>query len=166
MQGVVESGWPVELAEWLDAAASSAQEIASGALGMADTRWEGRSSGAMPKDLCGVYIPLLADGYALQLGLLAPRDTCTHLARALLGDMEGDAAVESDSDVFDAMGEITNLIAGQLKVLLAQKVAVRVGVPLAIRGRVVPLGGSRSIYGELHLDQGHTWLVMSGSRMS
>jgi hypothetical protein len=156
----------VELAEWLDAAATSAQEIASGALGMANTRWEGRSAVAMPKDLCGVYIPLLTDGYALQLGLLAPRDTCTHLARSLLGDMEGDAAVESDSDVFDAMGEITNLIAGQLKVLLAQKVAVRVGVPLAIRGRVVPLGGSKSIHGELHLDQGNTWLVMSGSRMS
>jgi chemotaxis phosphatase CheX-like protein len=166
MQGVVESGWPVELSEWLDAAASSAQEIASGALGMADTHWQGKSTVAMPRDLCGVYIPLLTDGYALQLGLLAPRDTCTLLARALLGDMDGEAAVESDSDVFDAVGEITNLIAGQIKVALAEKVSIRVGVPLAIRGRVFPLGGSRSIYGELRLDQGHTWLVMSGTRMS
>jgi CheY-specific phosphatase CheX len=109
-----------------------------------------------------VYIPLLTEGFALQLGVLGTRDVCASLAGALLGDMDGDS-VSSDEDVFDAVGEITNLIAGNVKVLLSDKANIRVGVPLAMRGRVFPLGGSQSIHGSLAVDQKDVWLVMTGT---
>ena len=155
------------LNEWLDAAAVSAQEIASGPLGASSLKWDGPLSGKLPTDLCGVYIPLLTEGTALQMGVLGTRDVCTALARSLLGEMEGEAPVESDADVFDAVGEVTNLIAGNVKVLLADKgVAIKVGVPLAMRGRVFPLGGSQSIHGSLVVDDRAVWLVMQGSKSS
>jgi chemotaxis phosphatase CheX-like protein len=155
----------LNLSELLDAAAASAQEIASGPLGASRLSWAGASDQKLPANLCGIYIPLLSDEYALQLGLLATRDVCTTLARALLGDIDGTEPMESDADVFDAVGEVTNMIAGQVKVLLADRLALKVGVPLALRGRVFPLGGSQSIHGSLAVDESAVWLVMTGTRM-
>jgi CheY-specific phosphatase CheX len=66
--------------------------------------------------------------------------------------------------VFDAVGEITNLIAGQFKVLLADQINVRVGVPLAMKGRVFMLGGSRALHGMLNVDQRAVWLVVTGTK--
>jgi hypothetical protein len=151
----------VKLAEWLDSAADAAREIASSALGASELTWSGASGEALPGNVCGIYIPLMMDGIALQLGVLATREVCGALASALLG---GDD-VQSDEDVFDAVGEITNLIAGQFKVLLlADQINVRVGVPLAMKGRVFVLGGSRSIHGVLSVDQRPVWLVVTGTR--
>jgi hypothetical protein len=152
----------VTLLELLDAAALSARQIASGTLGATDLQWSGVSSAAMPNDLWGVYIPLIVDGFAVQLGVLATRDVCTTLARLLLGGTE--APVDTDADLFDAIGEITNLVAGNFKVLLADKVSVRVGLPLAMKGRVFPIGGSQSIHGTLNVARGNVWLVMTGPR--
>jgi chemotaxis phosphatase CheX-like protein len=156
----------VKLSELLDAAAVSAQEIANGPLGAAHSSWAGASSEKLPTNLCGVYIPLLSDEFALQLGLLATRDVCTTLARALIGDMDGAEPMDSDADVFDAVGEVTNMIAGQVKVLLSEKVNIKVGVPLALKGRVFNLGGSQSIHGALAVDANAVWLVMTGTKMS
>jgi hypothetical protein len=151
----------VKLAEWLDSAADAAREIASSALGASELAWSGAADEALPGNLCGIYIPLMMDGAALQLGVLATRDVCGALASALLG---GDD-VQSDEDVFDAVGEITNLIAGQFKVLLADhQINVRVGVPLAMKGRVFMLGGSLSIHGVLNVDQRAVWLVVTGTK--
>jgi hypothetical protein len=154
----------VTIDEWLDAAAVSAREIAGGTLGASQLVWDGPSKAALPGDLWGVYIPLLTDAFALQLGVLGTRDVCASLARALLGDMDGDS-VSSDEDVFDAVGEVTNLIAGNVKMLLSDKVNIRVGVPLAMRGRVFPLGSSQSSHGSLAVDQQDVWLVMTGTAM-
>jgi hypothetical protein len=150
----------VKLAEWLESAAEAAREIASSALGASELAWSGAANEALPGNLCGIYIPLMMDGAALQLGVLATRDVCGALASALLG---GDD-VQSDEDVFDAVGEITNLIAGHFKVLLADQINVRVGVPLAMKGRVFMLGGSRSIHGVLNVDQRAVWLVVTGTK--
>jgi hypothetical protein len=150
----------VKLAEWLESTADAAREIAGSALGASALDWSGASNEALPGNLCGIYIPLMMDGVALQLGVLATRDVCGALASALLG---GDD-VQSDEDVFDAVGEITNLIAGQFKVLLADQINVRVGVPLAMKGRVFMLGGSRSIHGVLNVDQRPVWLVVTGTK--
>jgi hypothetical protein len=151
----------VKLAEWLESAALAAREIAGGALGASELDWSGLSREALPGNLCGIYIPLMMDGVALQLGVLATRDVCAALASALLG---GEDVPESDEDVFDAVGEIANLIAGQFKVLLADQINVRVGVPLAMKGRVFMLGGSQSIHGMLSIDQRPVWLVVTGTR--
>jgi hypothetical protein len=152
----------LRLAEWLESAADAAREIARGALGAGELSWSGPSREALPDNLCGVYIPLMMDGVALQLGVLATRAVCGALARALLG---GDD-VQGDDDVFDAVGEITNLIAGQFKVSLAARASVSVGVPLAMKGRVFSLGGSQSMHGVLNLDQRAVWLVVTGTSTS
>jgi hypothetical protein len=164
-RGAAERASTLNLSELLDAAAASAQEIASGPLGASHLSWAGASDQKLPPNLCGIYIPLLSDEFALQLGLLATRDVCTTLARALLGDVDGAEPMESDADVFDAVGEVTNMIAGQVKVLLADRLPLKVGVPLALKGRVFPLGGSQSIHGALAVDDNAVWLVMTGTRM-
>lgn len=150
----------MKLAEWLEAAAASARKIASDVLGAGDVSWSGASRELLPQDLCGIYIPLMVDGAALQLGVLARRDVCGALASALLGGDE----VTSEEDVFDAVGEISNLIAGELKSQLVEQVNVRVGVPLAMKGRVFILCGSQSVYGQLTFDARPVWLVITGSK--
>lgn len=157
-----EAGEDVKLDDWLEAAAVAAREITGGPLGASRTEWAGASTAALPGDLWGVYIPLLTEGYALQLGVLGTRDVCARLAGALLGDLDG-GSVSSDEDVFDAVGEITNMVAGNVKVLLAEKANIRVGVPLAMRGRVFPLGGSQSLHGSLVVDGEQVWLVVTGT---
>jgi hypothetical protein len=152
----------VKLSQWLDAAALSARQVASSALGATDLHWSGATSPNLPDGLCGIYIPLLTDGLALQLGVLATREVCARLASALIGADAGE--VETDADVFDALGEVVNLIAGDFKFRLTEEVDIRVGVPLAMKGRVFPLGGSLSIHGSLQLDGSEVWLVMTGSK--
>jgi hypothetical protein len=152
----------VKLVELLDAAAASARAIARGPLGACELTWSGVSTTPVPDDLCGIYIPLLMEGSGLQLGVLATRDVCASLARSLLVGIED--VHDSDEDVFDAVGEVTNMIAGELKVLLAPRIDVRVGVPLAMKGRVFSLGGSESIHGILKVDRSDVWLVMTGSK--
>lgn len=151
----------MKIAEWLESAAEAAQQIAREALAMSELNWSGSTRDPLPGDLCGIYIPLMMDGIALQLGVLATRDVCAALASALLG---GDEPMETDEDVFDAVGEIANLIAGTFKVLLADQLNVRVGVPLAMKGRVFTLGGSQSLHGVMTMDQRSVWLVMTGTK--
>jgi hypothetical protein len=112
--------------------------------------------------MCGIYIPLIVDGVALQLGVLGSRDVCVTFAQTLLAGT--DEALDSDTDLFDAMGEIANLIAGNFKVLLADRFRVRVGLPLALKGRVIPLGGSQSLHGSMNVDGREMWLVMTGPK--
>lgn len=152
----------MKLSEWLDAAALSAREVAGSALGATDLHWSGATSLPLPDDgLCGIYIPLVTDGLALQLGVLATREVCANLACALIGADESE--VEGDADVFDALGEIVNLIAGDFKFRLTDEVKIRVGVPLAMNGRVFSLGGSLSVHGSLQVGPDQVWLVMTGS---
>ena len=154
----------MEFSQWLDAAAASARDVGVSALGMSESKWAGPSEGKLPGDLRGIYIPLVADGLALQLGLLASREVCATLASRLLSGGEDAEPLESDADVFDAVGEVTNLIAGNVKVLLADQVQIRVGVPLALAGRVFPIGASQSIHGHLELGDSSVWLVITGPK--
>lgn len=155
-------GTDLELSNWLEAAADSARELATGTLAASSTAWEALSHPVLPDDLCGVYIPLLNGHLALQLGLLAHRDVCSHLARALLG-MAPDEPLDSEADVFDAVGEVTNLVAGGLKARMSDHTDVSLGVPLAIQGRVFPSSGSQSVQGILHIDANAVWLVMTST---
>ena len=154
----------MEFAEWLDAAAASARDVGVSALGMSESKWSRPSRDKLPGSLCGIYIPLITDALALQLGVLATREVCGNLASRLISGGEAGEPLESDSDVFDAVGEVTNLIAGNVKVLLADQVQVRVGVPLALSGRVIPLGASQTVYGNLELDDSSVWLMITGTR--
>ncbi len=152
----------MNLNEWLDAAAASAKEIARGPLGATTTSWSSSPAMVLPDDLCGVYIPLSSDGLALQIGVLAERATCAKLAKSLLG-IGHDEPLGSDEDVFDALGEITNMVAGGVKVRLAEKTKVTVGLPLAMKGKLIQLGGSLSIHGSIRIDDSSVWLVVTGT---
>lgn len=154
----------MDFAQWLDAAATSARDVGATALGMPHSKWAGATGDKLPGDLRGIYIPLVTDNLALQLGLLANREVCATLARRLLAGGEEGEPLESDADVFDAVGEVTNLIAGNVKVLLADQVQIRVGVPLALAGRVFPIGASQTLHGNLELGDSSVWLVITGPR--
>src|SRR5262245_6019228 len=150
-----------KLAEWLEAAAVSAQQIARKVLAARELAWSGLSRDPMPGSVCGIYVPLMMDGSALQLGVLGRREVCAGLASALLGESEPPTLGEG---VFDGVGEIANLIAGNFKLLLADQIDVQVGIPLATKGRVIALGGSHSIHGVLTIDQLAVWLVITGPK--
>ncbi len=152
----------MDLTEWMNLAADSAAEIAAGALGMGNVRWKHLSNATLPPDLCGVYIPLLTDGEAIQLGLLGRRDVCAHLAKSLLG-MGPDESLESDSDVFDAVGEVTNMVAGGVKVRAADRLDVKLGLPLALSGCIFPLAGAAFEHGLMQMDENEVWLVIAGA---
>jgi hypothetical protein len=153
----------VELANWLEAAADAAQELVSGTLAINDAAWRTLVDSTIPDGLWGAYIPLLCPGQALQLGILAKPETCRRLAQALLG-MGPDEPLESDADVFDAVGEVTNLIAGGVKARVSPGVAVTLGIPLAMRGTVFPAGDSESMAGILRMEPDDLWLVLNGTR--
>jgi hypothetical protein len=151
----------MNLTDWMNLAADAATEIAAGALGMASVRWQHPPGAALPEDLCGVYIPLLADGFSVQLGLLGRHAVCTQLAKSLLG-MGPDESLADDSEVFDAVGEVTNLVAGGVKMRAAPHTNVKLGLPLAMSGMVLP-SSSAFEHGLLRMDDNDVWLVVTGS---
>lgn len=153
----------LELRELLELAADSAREVACGPLGSSAVSWEAWLASPLSADLCGVYIPLVGEAFALQLGVLAERAVCTQLAKSLLG-MTADEPLESDEDVFDAVGEITNLVAGGLKARLSATANVTLGLPLAIRGKIFPSVGSQSSQGLMRVDGNEVWLVLTGTK--
>ena len=150
------------LTEWMNLAADAATEIATGALGVESVQWRHPSDTVLPKDLCGVYIPLLADGFSVQLGLLGRRDVCTQLAKSLLG-MGPDEPLDGDADVFDAVGEVTNMVAGSVKVRAAAHTNVTLGLPLALTGTGFPMSGAAFEHGLMQMDDREVWLVVAGS---
>jgi len=152
----------MNLDDWMNFAADAAAEIATSALGVASTRWQRAPGAALPDDLCGVYIPLMTDGDSVQLGLLGRRDVCAQLAKSLLG-MGPEETLDDDSTVFDAVGEVTNLVAGGVKVRAAAHVNVKLGLPLALSGTVLPLTGEAFEHGLLQMDENDVWLVVAGA---
>jgi hypothetical protein len=151
----------LKLTDWMNLAADAASEIASGALGMGTVRWQHPPESALPDDLCGVYIPLLAEGFSVQLGLLGRPAVCTQLAKSLLG-MGPDESLADDGEVFDAVGEVTNLVAGGVKVRAAAHTNVKLGLPLAMSGTVLPSAVAFE-HGLLHMDDNEVWLVVTGA---
>lgn len=151
----------MNLNDWMNLAADAAAEIATGALGMANARWQHPSGAALPDDLCGVYIPLMADGASVQLALLGHREVCAQLAKSLLG-MRPDEVLEDESMLFDAVGEVTNMVAGGVKVRAAERLDVKLGLPLAFRGTALPLTFEAFEHGLLQVDDNDVWLVVAG----
>jgi hypothetical protein len=148
--------------EWLSFTRDAAAEIATSALGMGNVRWQRPPGTTLPSDLCGVYIPLMAEGYSVQIGLLGRRDVCASLAKSLLG-MGPDEVLTDDADVFDAVGEVTNMVAGGVKVRAAPQISVQLGLPLAHSGTRVPLAGATFEHGLMQMDDNDVWLVVLGA---
>lgn len=155
----------LDLTGWMNDASAAAQTIAASALGIRGMAWQHLPQAEVPGNLCGVYIPLLTEHYALHLGLLGQHAACSRLAKALLG-MAGDEELGDDSELFDAVGEIVNMMAGELKARVADNTKLSLGMPLALAGKVFPSAGASSTQGVLRLDGEHMWLVLTGQQTS
>ena len=57
------------------------------------------------------------------------------------------------------------MVAGGIKVRLAARRDVRVGLPLALKGRVFPSNSSRSVHGLMRMDDHEVWLVITGTHL-
>jgi hypothetical protein len=152
----------MKLNDWMNLAADAAAEIATGALGAVNTSWQQTPGMTLPNDLWGVYIPLMTDGDSVQLGVLGRRDVCAQLAKSLLG-MSPDESLDDDGTVFDAVGEVTNMVAGGVKVRAAAQINVKLGLPLALSGTPLPLRGEAFEHGLLQMDGNEVWLVVAGA---
>lgn len=153
----------LDLTAWMNDVAGAAQTIAAAALGIQHMEWRHLPQADVPGNLCGVYIPLLTDQFALHLGLLGQHDSCSRLAKALLG-MGTDESIGDDAELFDAVGEIVNMMAGEVKARVSETTKLSLGMPLALSGKVFPSAGASSTQGVLQLDGEEMWLVLTGQQ--
>jgi hypothetical protein len=151
----------MELSDWLELVADSARELAETALGTVQVAFVRAPGTTPPEGLQGVYLPMFSEGMSLQLALLAEPDQCAKLARRFLGLPAGE---ELEAEGLDVLGAFGNLIVGALESRLGRRRELRLGVPLALRGRAFPLGGAASLEGVLEIEDGLLWLVLSGAR--
>lgn len=153
----------LDLTGWMNDVSAAAQTIAARALGIRNMAWQHLPQAEVPGNLYGVYIPLLMDQFALHLGLLGERVSCNRLAKALLG-MSSEESIADDAELFDAVGEIVNMMAGEVKARVADSTKLSLGIPLALMGKVFPSAGATSTQGVLRLDGEEMWLVLTGQQ--
>jgi len=124
---------------WLDAAVDAVGEIAE-SLGYEETQ-RGDRNAQVPTGRLGAYVPMLAHDASLHIGLIAEKDGLVQLTQALLG-MDPSEEAPEPSDVADAVGEITNMLAGGVKTrLVEQDPEIKLGLPLFVDGKI-ELSGS------------------------
>jgi CheY-specific phosphatase CheX len=81
-------------------------------------------------------IALVSDSASVQLGIASTKEGCQALARALLA-MDPDEEDLPEEDVADAIGEVANIVAGQVKSAMSDTDAsLRIGLPLFVQGKV------------------------------
>jgi|SRR5437667_5529855 len=75
-----------------------------------------------------VSVPLRNDQVAMHVGLLARWETCSYFTRLMMNMSFEDPL--GDQDVADGIGEMVNMIAGQLKTKLSDKYpSLKIGCP-------------------------------------
>jgi CheY-specific phosphatase CheX len=121
--------------EWLNAAVTAAEELATVALGFDGAFLVGKKDVVSP-ELDFAMVALVSDTASVQLGIASSKDGCQSLARALLA-MEPEEDDLPDEDVADAVGEVVNIVAGQVKSLMSDADAsIKIGLPLFVHGRI------------------------------
>ena len=129
-----------EAPDWLAAAEAAFADIARNALSISSFQKIKRDK-AIPDGAAGAFIPLVGEhGSSVQLGLFSNDEGCSQLARRLLQLGPKDAA-PAQEDVVDAMSEIANMVAGNLKrrpQLEAESMSI--GLPLFLRMGEVGMG--------------------------
>lgn len=85
-------------------------------------------------NLCGAYLPILADDISLYVGVLADPTGSDTLAKRLLY-MEDEESISSE-DKADAMGEIANMLGGVTQRTMG--VSAKLGLPVFVEGTVLP----------------------------
>ncbi len=140
---------PATIDEWMSAVVSSAEELATVALGFDGASLVGRR-GDMPTDLTSAVVALVSDTASVQLGFAATENGCKSLARALLCMDPGEELPAED--VADAVGEVVNIIAGQVKrVIGTQDATVKIGLPLVVHGKFETSDSVEAAFADLNV---------------
>ena len=125
----------VPITEWSDARIGAARTLASTTLGVEITV-DAAGCHDHKEPAAGSYIALVGETTSLQIGLSASPEGCQALARAFLA-MEAGEPDLPDGDVADALGEMANILAGDVKRRMAGRdPALKLGLPIVVRGRV------------------------------
>jgi hypothetical protein len=128
----------ITLAQWRTAVEGAAGEIASYALSFPGAVVQDPVGLECTVALIGAHLPLIGDGHAYDLALVASAASCRALARAILC-VAPDAPIR-DAEVADAIGEIANMLGGGVKRRLAGSSAVDLllGLPIFLHGYIEP----------------------------
>ena len=119
---------------WKGAAHAAVVDLISQALGLSCRVLEAPGP---TSDLMGALIPISSDMAPVQIGLFASDAACMRLARALLGNGPNDPM--SRADMIDAMSEIVNMFAGNVKARVAGYAThAALGLPTFVHGPVEP----------------------------
>ena len=117
--------------------------IATTALGMKNDSVPLEASlGFDPANGIGAHVALVAEGIALQVGLITDQAGLVQLTSAMLGLTPGVDSL-TPAEQKDALGELANMLAGGIKARM-NKVHpdMRLGLPMVIRGPVRPAGAA------------------------
>lgn len=121
----------VTIHEWLAATVDSAAEFAATTL--RGTLGHVESHDAIPAQVTGCFVALVGEDESIQIGIAASAEGCQSLAQALFASDEP----LDDADVSDALGEITNIVAGGVKKRVSQKrTQLAIGLPIVMDGHL------------------------------
>jgi hypothetical protein len=123
---------------WMKELVGAATEVAH-AMGLGPLRAMG--STIPPGDVTGIYLPIVGQGgAAAYVAWLAPRAGCEAIAKKVFGDLI--TGPLSQAEVFDALGEVMNIVAGSVKRRMRLADAtLALGLPIVAETPLVALGG-------------------------
>ncbi|HZR79899.1 MAG TPA: chemotaxis protein CheX [Candidatus Binatia bacterium] len=119
---------PVALAdEWAAAAAAVTGELSESMLGLGEHEVLGPVE-RPDRELCGAYLPMHTTEGALYVGILSDTSGIRALANALLGeDLDAEIA---EPELIDAVGEVANIVGGQMKSQVPNGGTAQLGLPI------------------------------------
>jgi CheY-specific phosphatase CheX len=129
------SGAGINDSAWLEAAVHAVGGIAATTFGI-EGAVEMVAAGEQATSCdCTACIALVGEEVAIQLGITSSKDGCQALVRSMLC-REPDEPLE-EADITDAMGEIANILAGQVKTDMASRgLSMNLGLPIFLHGTI------------------------------
>ncbi|MBX7148498.1 chemotaxis protein CheX [bacterium] len=121
-------------ADWLKALMEGTNELATSTMGL-EAYNDPKLHNTVPDGVSGSCLSLAVDTTSVMLAVMATKDGCTQMAKALLGMGPDDAL--SDSEVADAVGEVINIVAGGVKRIMSSSAqSIQLGLPIFMSGKI------------------------------
>lgn len=138
---------------WIVAARAAVVGLVSQALSLPCELTDAGPAAEAP-ELMGALIPIVSDLTPVQIGLFSDEAGCMAMARALLGNAPDDPM--SRADMIDAISEIVNMLAGNVKARVARYAThAALGLPTFIVGSVE--AASRQVIESVPVMIGDIW---------